>query len=185
MKKVTGIDLKPLDTFVKGIDKGIKTPSFGSPIGKMFKRIGTVYLAFIRKRFVAFSSGAGNWKPIEERGRDKRANAKREAKGKKRKGSKILRDTGVLLGALSIGAAGNLFKRIKGGVRVGFSDSVQHDDETDATIRDIAVYHDEGTDIIPQREILAEPSPNAEKKFKEIIKDGITEMGKLAERSIK
>ncbi len=69
----------------------------------------------------------------------------------------ILRDTGVLLNALSPGTVGNLLQPSFGELRVrcGFA-PVAHG-EGSTTIQDIAAYHDAGGGKLPQRKILVEP----------------------------
>lgn len=70
------------------------------------------------------------------------------------KGVAILRDTGVLFNATSIGATGNLLQAIPDGVRYGFDDA-PHSGKS--TIGKIAGYHQTGTRYMPARPILDQP----------------------------
>lgn len=69
----------------------------------------------------------------------------------------ILRDTGVLLNALTPGTVGSLLQPSYGELRVrcGFA-PVPHGDGS-TTIQDIAAYHQTGGGKLPQRTILVEP----------------------------
>jgi len=130
------IDIRGLNKFVKGIKAGSQSTGSG-PVNNMLKAWGARYLTFIRRRFAKFSRGGGDWKPLAEstkkarRGskrrktRSSRAKTKTTTRGSGKKFA-ILRDTGILLKALSIGAPGNLFKRVKGGIQVGFGGSAKH-----------------------------------------------------------
>lgn len=72
-------------------------------------------------------------------------------------GAAILRDTGVLLNALTPGTVGSLLEPSYGELRVrcGFA-PVPHDGGS-TTIQDIAAYHQTGGGKLPQRTILVEP----------------------------
>lgn len=79
-------------------------------------------------------------------------------------GVSILRDTGTLFNALSIGAYGNVNKAIPNGVRFGFTDVIHGTlnvaKPSFATIAEIAGYHNAGGNRgnnPPQRLILAPP----------------------------
>jgi hypothetical protein len=132
----------------------------------MFKQWGARYLAFARRRFTEQSRGGGEWPDLapatkkarrgggRRKTRSKRARTKTTSRGTGRKFA-ILKDTGTLFNALTIGAPGNLFRRVNGGIRVGFGGPATHPDG-DATIRDIAVFHDQG-DGVPKRQIIVPP----------------------------
>lgn len=119
-----------------------------------WKRIGMIYLAFARRHFVEQSKGGGEWPKLKtKRKRNKDANKQL-----------ILRDTGFLLQSLSMGVAGNYFDANINSVTVGF-DKVPHAGDNDATLREIAVYHNEGAGNLPQREILVEPDAATQKRM--------------------
>ena len=128
-----------------------------SPIHKRkqsWKRIGLIYLSFIRRHFVESSKGSGNWPPLKtKRKRNKSANKQL-----------ILRDTGFLLQSLSLGAAGNFFENGSNYVTVGF-DKVPHAGDQGASLREIAMFHNEGEGNLPQREILVEPDIETQKRM--------------------
>jgi len=95
-------------------------------------------------------------KGLKKRIKRWRSERRKRAKEKARKFA-ILRDTGTLFNALSIGAKGNLCEVTKNGVTYGFTGARHNDD--DLTIRELAAIHDEGTDRIPQRKILKALTP--------------------------
>lgn len=76
----------------------------------------------------------------------------------------ILKDTGLLFNALTIGQYGNLLEAIPGGVRFGFA-NVGHPNKSGhgggPTIAQIAKWHDGGVPSrhLPRRRILVQPDP--------------------------
>lgn len=107
------------------------------------------YSAFVRRRFMR--EGDGTWKKLAE-------STLRQRK-KEGKGAKILQNVGITLNALEIGAAGNLFKNIKHGIRFGFGGPARRRDGH-ASIAKIAIYHDQGGPggRPPQRKIIVKPN---------------------------
>ncbi len=145
---------------------------FRGRVGTMWRLIGLIYLSFIRKRFVIYSHGGGNWAPL---------------KHKRQRGAKssaaVLRDTGILFNALSLGMPGNLFKKIRHGVRVGFDKGVQHGDDSSFTIYKIARAHDEGWGKLPKRQILVVPDRATASKMRRTIQKQISRLGKDSEHA--
>lgn len=144
MAKKTGFDLKRFDYIVSRIGNKTASPEIQSA----YKQWGIRYLAWTKRLFAKNSSGAGDWPRL---------------KRKRRRGSttaaKILRDTGTLFKALTVGNAGNLFKRLRNGVRVGFGGPSRHPSGK-ATIADIAKFHQTGEGPLPKRKILHQPDGN-------------------------
>lgn len=153
------INLRPL----RRLKKMHRTPEFKA----MSRKWGVRYLAFARERFVKYSKGGGNWKPLSP----ETIASRRSGKGS---GSPaILRDTGTLLKGLTIGAPGNLFKFIKGGIRVGFGGSSKHP-QGKMTIRRLAEIHNK------TRPILVKPNL---KTINGMMKDLRTAMFRIARRA--
>jgi len=159
------IRLDGLKRFVSLVNNGLQKETSG-PMDSFLKRVGIRYLAFVRRRFVRFSRGGGDWKPLslatikQRRGKKRRrtragARAKTTTRGSAIRPA-ILRDTGTLLNALTVNAPGNLLKRIPYGVRVGFGGPARHPGGK-ATIRDIAAFHNIGKGV-PKRRIIVEPT---------------------------
>ena len=137
------VDLTPLKKHVEAISRGSSTP-----IQRCHRRWGKRYEAFIRRDFTRQSSGGGRWPAL-----DPATVARRRKEGV---GAKILRDTGTLLAALTIGAPGNVFKLEKDGCLFGFGGPARHPGGK-ARIADIARFHDSGAGTLPQRQIIVPP----------------------------
>lgn len=171
----TKLNLKPLDAFMRGV----KRAPPGGPIDRVYRQWGARYLAFTRRRFAKQSRGGGDWTPL------KPATIKRRRKGKgKGASAAILRDTSTLFGALTIGAPGNLFKRIRKGIRVGFGGPARYvkGKGGHATITRIAQWHQEGKGNLPERKILVEPDAATVRRMMGDAKRGFTRLGRSVER---
>ncbi|MHA1220130.1 MAG: hypothetical protein ACTSQB_00175 [Candidatus Heimdallarchaeota archaeon] len=155
------INLRGLEKFIKLVREGLRMGGSG-PMDSFLKRIGVRYLAFVRRRFVHHSQGMGDWPPLSPATIARRRGGQRRKKrggGTTTRGTAtkvaILRDTGTLLNALTVGMPGNLLKRIHHGVRVGFGGPGRHP-KGKATIRDIAAFHNLGKGV-PKRRIIVAP----------------------------
>lgn len=116
------------------------------------------YRAFLQDRFERFSEGGGDWPALQYR-----------------EGS-ILRKTGTLFAALSplaSGAPGQLEEVGHLSVSVGYGGSAIHPDGGDATIAQIAAWHDEGAGFLPVREIIVYPPQELIATFIEDMNTGI------------
>lgn len=154
------------------------------PMHSMFLQWGKRYLAFVQRRFDSHSKGGGDWPPLKE-------STKKRRRGKV---YSILRDTGTLFNALSIGFPGNLYQRIKDGIRVGFGGPARHtirivknkktkqktpiQKGVPPTIKDLAVIHDEGRGRVPKRQILVEPDDAVKKSMQNDLKRALDRIGK-------
>lgn len=111
------------------------------------------YRAFAADRFIRFSRGGGNWKPLRP------STIRRRRKGKGTGPiAAILFDTGTLFGALSpvFGRKpGQFEKLIKDGIRVGYGGPGKH--SKGMTVAGIAEIHQEGRGAIPARKIIVDP----------------------------
>ena len=89
----------------------------------------------------------------------------------------ILQDTGIMFGALSIGAEGNLLERIPDGIRFGFS-GAPHGTKGRVTIRQLAEIHSSGNRSrgLPARPILARPNPDTAERMLIELRAAIVEV---------
>ena len=149
------INTKPLEALVKGLSAGLR--SHVGPVEAMFRQWDLRYLAFARREFKKNSRGGGRWAPLAEATMKARRGARKGYKGRRR--FSILYDTGLLFKALNFGAPGNLYQKIKNGIRVGFGGPARHGKDK-VTIADIARYHNQGSPKrrLPKRQIIVEPS---------------------------
>jgi hypothetical protein len=177
------LDITPLLRFEREWLKQHGTATFQGEIGKMWQQIGAVYLSFTRKRFIKFSKGGGSWPPLKrQRSKDRKAAKRAWKRGKIPRMAAILRDTGTLLNALTIGQPGNKFNRVSYGIQVGFGGPSRHG-KGKATIRDIAVFHNEGRGHLPKREILVEPEQQTTNRIISIMRAAINGLGKECEHA--
>lgn len=193
-----GYDLRGFDRFVAEVDKGVKksggmstgTPGGNKPMDDLFKQIAVRYLAFVRRRFVKYSRGGGDW-PDLKRSTKMGRRSKFKKKGRRRNKAQInqtltagrfaiLRDTGLLFSALSFGNPGNLYKKIPYGIRVGFGGPTKHHGGK-ATIADIAGYHNTGEGNMPKREIIVEPDSSLHEKLQRDLKTAMSRIAKKHE----
>jgi len=147
MAKNVKIDLKGLKRFAKVVASDLRHQTNG-PVKQVLTQWAARYRAFLRTRFVKFSGGGGNWPKL---------------KSKRKRGSissaAILRDTGTMFAAFQpafVNKPGQLEKRIKFGVRVGYGGPGRHKGGS-VTIADIASFHQEGKGFLPKRETIVPP----------------------------
>lgn len=97
----------------------------GAPaMQKGYAQAGQIYLSDMRRRFVSASRGDGTWVPLAPStiARRRQGPAKPKGKGKKAAPAakpEILRDTGLLLNSLSLGAKNNVNRQLSDGIAVG------------------------------------------------------------------
>ena len=123
---------------------------------KVFKQWAIRYRSFVRERFVKFSRGGGNWKPLKRKRR--RGELKRAA---------ILRDTGTLFASLDVqfrGKPGQLQESLPNGIRVGFGGPAKHP-KAGITVAGLAAVHHFGLGRVPARPIIVDPSSKVIKQM--------------------
>ena len=145
------VDLGPLIEFKSELAMGLHATSGNNHIRKAFKQWAARYRGFIQERFDTYSKGGGDWPPL---------------KNKRKRGSKdkasILRDTGTLFAALAPvfqRKPGSIQEDIEYGIRVGYGGPSKHP-SGNATIADIASFHQTGAGFLPVRKIIVEPEPH-------------------------
>lgn len=136
------------------------------PVRGVRKQWAVRYSAFVRRRYS--KEGDGDWQALAPS-----TLAKRRKKGK---GAKILRDTGILYGALEVGASGNYLKRLRRGLRFGFANTPYPG--SDKSIRAIAIIHQRGSGRNPKREILVDPDQKTMNGMISDLKRSIKRTGK-------
>jgi len=178
----SGFDLRRFDKFRKSVTRAEKN----AILQPVFKKWAVRYLAWTKRLFVKNSQGGGEWpalKPstIAQRRAGRTRQKRKRGRGYRKRGpaSKvaILRDTGTLFKALSLGAPGNLFKYIRNGCRVGFGGPAKYPDGK-ATIADIAKFHNAGKDKLPKRQILHKPDDTLTRQMMQDLKTGIDKLGR-------
>jgi len=106
------------------------------------------YRVFAERRFIKFSRGGGDWPALTSKRRRGATSA-----------AAILRNTGLLLGALSpkVKAPGSIAKHQGFSVMVGYGGAEAHADGGGATIADIARFHQTGAGHLPVRKVVVPP----------------------------
>lgn len=134
------------------INKIVRSINAGNKhIKAMVSQWAARYRTFSQRRFVQQSKGGGEWPPLKHgRSRGSKDNAL------------ILRDTGLMLGALNpkfINAPGQLQRPLSGsseiGIRVGFGGSGSY--QTGQTVAQVSEWHQIGAGNLPVRRILVNP----------------------------
>jgi hypothetical protein len=96
----------------------------------------------------------------------------------------ILWDTGELINVLSAGNSGvpgKYFEFVNNGIRTGFGGPATHAG-SNATIADIAAFHQEGGGNLPKREILVEPGADVIASMSNDFQRGIEKLIKDAQK---
>ena len=161
--------------------------------GTALKQIARIYAAAMKRRYLRFSQGGGDWEPLAlSTVQDRIRRTTRQGKklrgrtvarlpgGKAMPGplgmmtpfggrmgpgenytsvpgtTAILRDTGLLVMALGVNAAGGLLDVAGRKVRVGFAETA-HGKDGKLTYATIADFHQWGGGHLPQREIFVMP----------------------------
>lgn len=174
----------------------------GGEFDTMFKQWSKRYEAYVRRRFDRASKNDGTWAPLSKStilsrraakgGTRRQERAKLNARAGKAKnaaqasklrkkadslgtmaGVSILRDTGALFAALTIGSAGNYLRRFRAGIRYGFANT-KHPGRRGPSLAKLAAYHDAGSGHLPQRRILADPDRQTVDGFVSDAKRAVT-----------
>lgn len=161
------LDLRGL----RGIKRQIASGG-GREFDVMFHKWSVRYLEFARRRFVKYSRGGGNWPSLAPSTIRRRRKGGKKRGGVNRGSAAILVNTGTLLAALQPGAPGTA-KRIPQGVQVGYTSHEAEKKRTahgilpsNATIAQIASYHQAGGGHLPQRRLIVRPDESTVKGMK-------------------
>lgn len=150
---VVRVDLGPLRKFEAAVGRA------DGPVRAAMKQWAARYRGFLQERFVKFSRGGGDWKPLAESTLARR----RKGRGSSRFAAgtvAILRDTGTLFASLDPvfrSAPGQLEKQDSFGVDVGFGGPQLHPSGQGVTVADVASFHQTGGPRLPKREIVVDP----------------------------
>ena len=193
-------DLSGLQKFRSTVRDGLR--DHRPPFNDTFTQMGAIYSAFVRRRYDRYSKGGGDWAPLAEstiRGRRKAARGRggkgggsaggrgaRSSLGRVTRGKRagalrgisgravtILRDTGTLFNATTIGAVGNKFERVPYGVVYGFSDAPRKARKGAVTFARLAAWHQAGVGRLPRRAILVEPDAPTQARLVAAVRAGV------------
>jgi len=184
------LDLRKFYKFRKAIANG-------QGLKDVYTQWGKRYLTFTKRRFRKNAAGGGEWPPLKSmsyrRAMGGKLRTTKTGKSrsylqqstmkrkylKARQRVKILIDTGTLFKALSPYMPGNLFKRLKDGIRIGFAGKRLHKN-TDLTVKGIAMKHQKGdpSTNLPQRKILHVPNSLLRASMMRDLRRGIQKLGR-------
>jgi hypothetical protein len=171
------IDLKNLKRFQTVLQQDLRGSGSG-PIRAALRQWAARFRSFVQLRFDKFSKGGGDWKPLADSTKKRRAGARKGAKGLR--SFAILRDTGTLFMALTptfSNKPGQFQEDIPFGVRVGFGGPARHPKGA-MSVADLARFHQEGAGHLPARIIITEPDASVQRLMASDIQRAL---GKLAQ----
>lgn len=174
------------------VRRGFERPGATPEIDEMRRQWMAIYSAFVRRRFNTFARGGGDWPPlalatVRARRRGRRPPGGRTSRVRLRDGTEgivpgaysILIDTGVLQGALQIGAPGNTAAGVKDGITFGFGGALHRPKGgkgAGTPLSVIAAAHDLGTGRVPKRMILAPPDARTVRSLQAAATDAMRKL---------
>lgn len=181
----------------RGMVRALGKPGAPTPLRRVLVQWAAVYRSAMQERFIKFSDGGGDWKPLSRSTlaarRRKKGGRLRSKSGKRRKfksGSfsllskrpRILRDTGILFAALSPrfqGSPGALEQDIPFGIRVGYGGGAEHPGSR-KSVATIANWHQTGAGRLPRRTIIVDPPGRTLDKMRILAQRGLNEAARQA-----
>ncbi len=125
------------------------------------------YSAFLRRRFqkLSTSGGGSEWADLSASTKQSRRGPRKGHSGSR--SFSVLTDTGLLKKALSVGASGNVNKKLKHGIRFGIGGPGTHK-EGKLTIGQLAVIHQKGNIAggLPARPIVVLPDSKTKRALR-------------------
>lgn len=153
----TKVDLRGLQRFSAALTNDLRRRQNG-PIRDGLHKWGEIYRDFLRKRFVNFARGGGNWPPL------KPATIARKQRNKRL----ILRDGfDSIFNALEpifTGKPGQVQEDIPFGVRVGLGGAAMHPSGK-ISMAELIKIHNEGRGNNPKRAIIVPPDGRAQQRM--------------------
>lgn len=184
------IDLSGLIQFKQTIENDLRRTGNG-PVRDAMHQWAVRFRSFLQQRFDGLSkgSGGGDWPPLAESTKRRRRLARKGHASRKSGGSAarvfaILRDTGTLFAALTPAFTkkpGQLQEDIPFGVRVGFGGPAKHP-KCNATISDIARFHQMGVGKLPVREIVVPPDDQLKARMAQDMEAALAKLAKMTDR---
>lgn len=161
-----------IDITITGIDDIRRKLTDDRLAQKLGTAWGMIYLSFMKFRFIKFSQGGGDWPPLAQSTKDgRRGNGDKAA---------ILRNTNLMFASLS--AVGFIVLASVNGDLAVINiklDLSRRYPNGQATVADVALFHDKGGGRLPQRKIFENPDPLTTNKLaraaKDILRDEIND----------
>ena len=145
------IDIKGMEKFRKKLRRGGLA---SGPVKDMYTQWAARLRGYWKEQYDINSKGGGSWDGLSKE------TIRRRKKGKDgNKTGSILRDTGTLMRAISPrvpGAPGKHTLRGRNGIEIGYGGNDVHPN-VNATIAQVALWHQTGAGNNPVREIIVDP----------------------------
>jgi len=168
------VDVRGLKNFEEVTKRDLRGAGNG-PIRRAMRRWGVRYRGFAQERFDVFSKGGGDWPDLAESTKAGRRHGHGPGSG-----FSILRDTNTLFSALDpifVGNPGQYQQDVPYGIRVGYGGPGKHPDGQ-ATIWDIARFHDTGGGRLPQRKLIVPPDAKTLEQMRVDMQRGMAELAR-------
>jgi phage gpG-like protein len=156
-----GVNVAGLDRVIARLNRPAVLNTTSGPLRDGLVAAGAIYLGSMRERYVRAARGDGTWLPLAP----STIAGRRKGKGSGGK-VEILRDTGILLNSLSLGANGNVQQMIDRGIEVG-------------TVIRYAKHHQYGGTTPgrpPQRKILVAPDQPTRERMRAPIQRAVAKI---------
>ena len=166
------VDLKGIKTLLSALRGG-----GGEPMQKTLAQWGMIYRSWAQRRYVRYADGQGNWPALSP------VTIARRRKGPRAGGKvQILRDTGTMFRVLDPAFAGapgalQIINPTKFMITVGYGGAGVHPSGRNATVADIASYHQKGNRRLPQRKIIDTPDDATIKQMGDIAAKNLAAVG--------
>ena len=146
--------------------------SSSGPIREAMHDWVSIYGAFLTRRYFLFSQGGGDWRPLKP--------ATLHAKERKGLLPFILRATDLMFQSFAPAFAAKpspIGKDVPFGVRVSFAGGMhQLYPGTTKTVAEVAMYHQQGGDTLPQRKIIVPPDAETKKAMRDRMQEATNQM---------
>jgi hypothetical protein len=176
MESQVYVNIGPIQNLRRALESG------DGHVAQAYKDWAFIVRVFEHSHFIKSSRGGGDWPPLKPgtiagRRHGKGGNFKRGSKAlaaARASGGgqvSILWDVGTLITALDPvfqGAPGAIEEPEANGITIGFGGPSMHPD-SNVTIADIAMFHDQGMGRNPVRKILIEPDGNTIARMREVM----------------
>ena len=168
------VNLHGLRRFKETLEQDLRGSGTG-PIRDALHEWAVLMARFLRKRWMQFSHGGGNWRPLKPATLDR----------KRRRGLLrfILRATDEMYRAFEPELArkpGKVTEDIPFGVRVGFGGGMKypHSEAKGLTIAELAMIHQQGNSRLPARKIIVPPDLETRGQMREVMQEAMVKVAK-------
>jgi len=151
------VDISGLKNIERILKADLRQKSNG-PIRKAMRQWAIDYNRFLKRRFLRYSRGGGDWRSLAD-------STVRKKKGNK----KILRDTETLRKELFAFFGKRQLKHVVNGVSIQYGKGINHP-ESNLSVGRLTEVHQKGiSPNLPRRPIIVSPSPQLKRKMNQTM----------------